>query len=314
MLLTTAGPFDFALTAEVLARLPRHNALERFHAAGSLRPAPAHQRALRLAGGPRVVTARPAPGGVELDSDDPVALQWARRSFGLELDPAPFEAAAAGDPALGPAVRRLRGLRPPLMDPWEAWVAAVLGQQVTLAFALQQIAAFSRRYGGEVEGELPDGTTESFPLHPTPEQTLEADEAGMLGCRVSRSKTSYLRALARATLDGALEGASGLPLEEALGRLTRVRGVGPWTARYWLLTVGRTDSLAYGDAGLAAAYKLAYGTLEGLQAWGERLGPSRGWAYYYLIWHTKYAREARTPSSAPSPRTTRPRSGGPRRP
>ena len=291
MILSTSGSFDFALSAEVLARLPRHNALERFLPAGGPGGTPAHLRALRLAGGPRVVTARPAPDGVELDSDDPVALEWARVSFGLDLDPAPFERAASQDPALSRAVERLRGLRPPLMDPWEAWVAAVLGQQITLAFALQQIAAFSRRYGGEVEGELPDGTVESFPLHPTPEQTLDADEAGLLECKVSRSKTSYLKTLARATLDGDFEGVTSLPLDEALARLTRLRGVGPWTARYWLLTVGRTDSLAYGDAGLAAAYKAAYGTLDGLEAWGERLGPSRGWAYYYLIWFTKYLRD-----------------------
>lgn len=290
-MLSTAGSFDFALTAEVLARLPRHNAVERYLVAGGLGGTPVHLRALRLAGGPRVVTARPAPGGVQVDSDDPLALEWARLSFGLELDPAPFERAASGDPALSRALERLRGLRPPLMDPWEAWVAAVLGQQITLAFALQQIAMFSRRYGGEVEGELPDGTLESFPLHPTPEQTLDADEAGLLACKVSRSKASYLKTLARATLDGELEGVTQLPLAEALTRLTRLRGVGPWTARYWLLAVGRTDSLAYGDAGLAAAYRAAYGTLDGLEDWGERLGPSRGWAYYYLIWHTKYLRE-----------------------
>ena len=77
-------------------------------------------------------------------------------------------------------------------------------------------------------------------------------------------------------------------MTDVLEHLTALRGVGLWTARYWLASIGRLDFLAYGDAGFNAAYKSAYGSLDGIEAWGEGLGVTRGWAYYYLIWHTKY--------------------------
>lgn len=284
--LEARGEFSFGLTASVIARLPAHNGVDCFdEASQTLR------RALHTANGPRVVTARPTKGGLEIDDDSAEARVWATRAFGLELDPAAFYAVCKGDSALSRAALALVGLRPPLMDFWEAWVAAILGQQITLAFCLQQITAVSRRYGGEVDGELPDGTPHKYPLHPSPQQILNADEAGLLECKVSRRKTEYLKTVAQALIDGYLDGVLERDVTEILEHLTALRGIGLWSARYWLATVGRLDFLAYGDAGLNSAYKLAYGSLDGIEAWGESLGPTRGWAYYYLIWHQKYFKE-----------------------
>jgi 3-methyladenine DNA glycosylase/8-oxoguanine DNA glycosylase len=281
--LEARGAFNFALTGSVLARLPAHNGVDRFDETSET-----VRRALLTERGPRVVTVRAAAGGLEIDDDSGEARAWATRAFGLELDPTDFYAACERDPALSRAAVALNGLRPPLMDFWEAWVAAILGQQITLAFCLQQITAISRRYGGEVPGFLPDGTPHRFALHPTPEQILATDETGLLECKVSRRKNEYLKTLARALLDGYFDGVLDRDVTEVLEHLTALRGVGPWTARYWLATVGRLDFLAYGDAGLNSAYRLAYGSLDGIEAWGEALGPTRGWAYYYLIWHQKY--------------------------
>lgn len=283
VILETVQPFSFPLTASVLARLPQHNQVECFDKTNSI-----HQRAIHTSTGTRVVTARAHPKGLELDDDSLEARAWAVSSFGLELDPAPFYAVAARDAALLGATKSLAGLRPPLMTPWEAWVAAILGQQITLSFCLQQINMISRTFGGEVEGKLFDGSSYFFPLHPTPEQILEADEAGLLACKVSRRKTEYLKTVAKALLDGHFDGVLDGDVTDVLEHLTALRGVGLWTARYWLASIGRLDFLAYGDAGLNAAYKSAYGSLDGIEAWGEGLGVTRGWAYYYLIWHTKY--------------------------
>ena len=292
--LKARGEFSFGLTASVIARLPAHNGVDCFD-----EPSQTLRRALHTTNGPRVVTARLVKSGLEINDDSAEARAWAIRAFGLELDPAAFYAVCKGDPALSKAAIALVGLRPPLMDFWEAWVAAILGQQITLAFCLQQITAISRRYGGEVDGELPDGTPHKYPLHPSPQQILDADEAGLLECKVSRRKTEYLKTVAQALIDGyfdAIFHKDGLErdVQEILEHLTALRGIGPWSARYWLATVGRLDFLAYGDAGLNSAYKLAYGSLDGIEAWGESLGPTRGWAYYYLIWHQKYFRELET--------------------
>jgi 3-methyladenine DNA glycosylase/8-oxoguanine DNA glycosylase len=283
VILETTQPFSFPLTASVLARLPQHNQVECFDETNGI-----HQRAIHTSTGTRVVTAREHPKGLELNDDSPEAREWAIMSFGLNLDPMPFYKVAARDSALSSATKSLTGLRPPLMTPWEAWVAAILGQQITLSFCLQQINMVSRRFGGEVVGQIADGSSYLFPLHPSPEQIVAADEAGLLECKVSRRKTEYLKTVARALLDGYFDGVLEGDVREILEHLTALRGVGLWTARYWLAAIGRLDFLAYGDAGLNAAYKTAYGSLDGIEAWGEALGATRGWAYYYLIWHTKY--------------------------
>ncbi len=283
------GGFSFSLTAQVLARLPKNNRLERWDALTQT-----HSRALLTSTGEaQIVTARAAPNGIEMSSSidtavdssvDAVALEWARLSFALQLDPTPFYEVAAKDVVLRGCVDRLRGLRPPLMEFWEAWVAAVLGQQITLSFCLDTIGYVAKRYGGEVL----DAHGQPHYLHPTPEAILEADPADLYVCKVSRQKISYLKIVARALLDGYFDGILEMPLHDALAKLIALKGVGNWTARYWLATVGRLDSLAYGDAGLASAYKAAYGHTHDLEAWGEALGDVRGWAYYYLIWGVKY--------------------------
>lgn len=274
------GDFSFSLTAQVLARLPKNNRIERWDAQTQT-----HTRALLTsAGAAQIVTARAVPDGVEISSADPVALEWARVSFALHLDPTPFYEVAARDPVLSGCAERLRGLRPPLMEFWEAWVAAILGQQITLSFCLDTIGYVAKRYGGEVL----DAQGQPHYLHPTPESILEADPADLYHCKVSRQKIAYLKIVARALLEGYFEGIIEMPLRDALVKLIALKGVGNWTARYWLATIGRLDSLAYGDAGLASAYRTAYGHTHDLEAWGEALGDVRGWAYYYLIWGVKY--------------------------
>jgi 3-methyladenine DNA glycosylase/8-oxoguanine DNA glycosylase len=278
--LFTSGPFSFPLTAQVLARLPERNIIERWEGAAQI-----HTRALETPRGQIVVTATGDARGVRLSSADPAVLDWARASFGLDLNPEAFYAVAARDEVLRDCVTRLHGLRPPLMDFWEAWVAAILGQQITLSFCLDTIGYLARRVAGEVRLE---GPTRTLALHPTPEAILDVDAQTFYECKVSRQKAAYLRVVATALLEGYFDGILELPLPEAILKLTALKGVGNWTARYWLATVGRLDSLAYGDAGLISAYKAAYGRTHDLEAWGEALGDVRGWAYYYLIWGVKY--------------------------
>jgi 3-methyladenine DNA glycosylase/8-oxoguanine DNA glycosylase len=273
-------PFHFTRTAKVLVTSP-HNRIEQWveHTPNP----PAVRRALLLSGQPTIVTAHAHAEGLSLSHDHPEAVRWARLGFGLDLDPSEFLVAANTDPVLAQAATALAGLRPPLMDAWEAWVAAILGQQVTLAFCYQQIAAI---------GKTLHGTIEDCVLHATPEQVLEADQEVLLGCKVSRRKGEYLKTAARALLDGYFTGIEQADLTTALSHLVALRGVGPWTARYWLLATGRLDALPYGDAGLNSAYRRAYAEHdpEGkhIEQWGEALGTGRGWAYYYLIWFIKY--------------------------
>lgn len=117
----------------------------------------------------------------------------------------------------------------------------ILEQQVSLASAR---AAFDRLK--KKTGEI------------TPAKLLELDEGEMRACYFSRQKTVYARELARAVLSGELrlEELSGLPDEEVRTKLTRIKGIGPWTADIFLLmALLRPDVMPRGDLALHAAWQ-----------------------------------------------------------
>src|SRR4051812_18756131 len=114
-------------------------------------------------------------------------------------------------------IERAYGL-PPLWEREEGFatlVLTILEQQVSLASAL---AAFER--------------LRAAPSTVTPENFLEFDDAQLRAFGFSRQKTLYCRLLARAILDGelSLPRLSALGDEDVRAELTRLKGVGAWTA------------------------------------------------------------------------------------
>ena len=95
----------------------------------------------------------------------------------------------------------------------------------------------------------------------TPESVLALSEAQMRACGLSRQKLSYVRDLARRTVSGEIDFAK-MPEwtdEEVVEHLTRVRGIGEWTAQVFLMfALRRPNVLPTGDYGLRAAMKKAY--------------------------------------------------------
>src|SRR5438105_12519623 len=102
-------PYDFAFSTERFRRFGPDLA-NRWHEGGLHRV---------VAG--REVRIEPAPGGVDVEPlDDGIALV-VLHLLGAPFDLLPFYEFAAGEPVLGPLVRRLEGLRPPLApDPFES--------------------------------------------------------------------------------------------------------------------------------------------------------------------------------------------------
>lgn len=115
----------------------------------------------------------------------------------------------------------------------------ILEQQVSLASAR---AAFDRL------------RAVADPL--TPQRFLELDDVTLKAAGFSRQKTRYGRELARAVLSGDLD-LAGLPRlddNSVRAELTRVPGIGRWTADiYLLMALGRPDVWPAGDLALAAA-------------------------------------------------------------
>jgi len=165
----------------------------------------------------------------------------ALRLLGWQGDPSAFETA---HPRL---VQGREGLRVLLtLDPFEALVWAILGQQVNLAFAYALRRDLIRLAGLPVEG--------GFFAHPDAARIAELQVEELLALRFSRRKAEYL-------LHAAAEVASGRLLLEGrttatgLARdLLALRGCGPWTAQYVLMRgFGFRDCVPVGDAGLTLA-------------------------------------------------------------
>jgi len=215
------------------------------------------------------------------------AVRLLERALGASSDVRGFERRFAGDPLLAPAIRKFRGLRvagAPTV--WEALVHAVLAQQINLAFAAsirgELVSAFGRsaRIGGVRYFDFP-----------TPQAFVRAGARGLRGFRLSRAKRDTLLRLAREFADGRLDEGEldRMTDEDVVERLTRIRGVGRWTAEVALLRgLGRPDAFPAGD--LSIVKYLAVGLLgrpaaateREMRAHSESWRPFRSLALVYL--------------------------------
>jgi DNA-3-methyladenine glycosylase II len=86
---------------------------------------------------------------------------------------------------------------------------------------------------------------------------LRLSDETMRAAGLSTAKVRYLRGLAAAESQGALKGFEALDDEEVVARLTKLDGVGVWTAKMFLLFhLHRPDVFAGDDFGLRAGIRL----------------------------------------------------------
>ncbi len=107
---------------------------------------------------------------------------------------------------------------------------------------------------------------------------------------LSRQKRRYLLDLARKVSNGELDlrRISRLPDEEVIEQLTRVKGIGRWTAEMFLIfCLKRLDVLPVDDLGLQKGVKRAYGfrslpATRTVRRIGEAWRPYRSIGTWYL--------------------------------
>ncbi|WP_254546477.1 DNA-3-methyladenine glycosylase family protein [Halomarina pelagica] len=124
----------------------------------------------------------------------------------------------------------------------------------------------------------------------TPETVLAADRDALREAGLSRTKVEYVRNAAEAFVERDLtrEGLADHTDEEVVEELTRIKGVGEWTARMYLMFVlGRDDVLPLGDLGIRNGIRQIYGdgeelTREEMRAIAERWRPYRSHAMRYV--------------------------------
>jgi DNA-3-methyladenine glycosylase II len=95
----------------------------------------------------------------------------------------------------------------------------------------------------------------------TPASILALSEQQLRTCGLSRQKLSYLRDLAQRTASGEID-FSRLPKmsdEDVIEHLTRVKGIGVWSAQMFLMfALRRPNVMPTADYGINAAIKKAY--------------------------------------------------------
>ena len=96
---------------------------------------------------------------------------------------------------------------------------------------------------------------------PFPEELLRTRDARLRAAGLSRQKLTYAKDLARHVVDGSLpiERLHELPDDEIIERLSRVKGIGRWTAQMFLIfRLGRLDVLPDLDLGVRKGIQQAY--------------------------------------------------------
>ncbi|HET9403849.1 MAG TPA: DNA-3-methyladenine glycosylase 2 family protein [Burkholderiales bacterium] len=124
----------------------------------------------------------------------------------------------------------------------------------------------------------------------TPESLGRCRIPALRACGLSGQKAGYLKDLAGKFRDGTLEPARWPALgdEVLIGELTRVKGIGRWTAEMYLMFhLARPDVLPVADLGLQRAMRLHYNrgrtlSLARMQKIGATWAPWRSVATWYM--------------------------------
>jgi DNA-3-methyladenine glycosylase II len=266
-LLRLPEPYDFELSTE------------RFRAFGPDLANLWHEGGVHRVVGAREMRIESATGGVDVEPLDEETEPVARAVVGVDFELDPFYAWAHGDEVLRGLVPRLAGFRPPLApDPYETIVSAITAQQVSLfsAFAIRN--RMVERFG--------ERGVHAYAF-PTRERMAGAREEELTELGFSRRKAEYVLGVARAELD--LEALRNLPDDEVKATLTALRGLGEWTADWFLARhLARPRAWPAGDLGLVKAVSAFYFgggklSIAEVRAFGERFEPFQNLTAHYLL-------------------------------
>ena len=267
MLVRIPEPYDFALSTA------------RFRDFGSDGATVLHEGGLHRVVGGQEVRVEATKGGVRIEPGSDEAGAEVSRLLGVPFDLAPFRGWAATDPVLGPIVDALPGFRPTLNpQPFEALVVAITTQQISLRAAAAIRGNLVRAYGvkHDVAWEFPTRQTIRTlrPRHFTP-----------LG--FSRAKAEYVLELAHSDLE--FESLALLDDEEVIAAVTSVRGLGRWTADWFLARhLARPHAWPAGDLGVRKAVSRFYAagaslSIEEVRRMSERFTPFENLSAQFLL-------------------------------
>lgn len=169
--------------------------------------------------------------------------------------PGPLAELAAADPVIARLEQRYRGIRPVLqVDLLTSLVRSISAQQVNLKWAATTRSRLARVFGRRHIV----GAQQVFSLEVN--QIAAASVADLRALQFTTRKAEYIISLCAAVVDGTLNLSMlrDLPDAEVIARLMTLRGIGRWTAEWFLArTLGR-PRVAAGDLGVRKAVGASY--------------------------------------------------------
>ena len=183
---------------------------------------------------------------------------------------------AATEPGIARALQRV-GYPEPRLRPtgYQTLLRTIVGQQVSVASA--------ESVWRKLEAELGDDTA----AH----ELLARDFDALRACGLSRQKQGYARSLCELVVAEELDFAALPPDDEdAIAQLTRIKGIGRWSAEIYLLFAeGRPDIWPAGDLAVQAGLGKLLGMAQrpdekATRARAEPWRPHRGAAAIFT-WH-----------------------------
>ncbi|MEO7241151.1 MAG: DNA-3-methyladenine glycosylase 2 family protein [Sphingomicrobium sp.] len=190
---------------------------------------------------------------------------------------ASLDALAAREPGFAAALDRHGRPEPRNSEPGaHTLLRTIVGQQVSVAAARSMWAKLEAGFG----------------TPPDLAKILKASDEELRGAGLSRQKAGYARSLAGLILSGELD-LTALPEddEEAIALLTKIKGIGRWSAEIYLLFAeGRHDVWPAGDLAVQVEIGRLLGLTERpsekqLRELAEAWRPHRG-AAAVLAWHS----------------------------
>jgi DNA-3-methyladenine glycosylase II len=221
--------------------------------------------------------------------------EWAARYvidwFDLLTDLTPFYELAHADEILQLPVHQFHGLRNiGIPDLFEAISWGIIGQQINLTFAYTLKRRFVENFGSYVEFE-----NERYLIFPSSQTIASLSIQDLTPLQFSAKKAEYLIGVAKQIENGALtkEMLQNAGYEDAEKLLTRIHGIGSWTANYVFMRCLRFPmAIPMDDVGLHNALKFAMNTESKptREQIREIFSKWRGWESYatFYLWRLLY--------------------------
>lgn len=182
-------------------------------------------------------------------------IQYIHDWFDLGIDLQPFYEMAKEDPLLKKPYKKFWGLRNiGFPDLFEAIAWGILGQQINLNYAYTLKRRLVEKYGEYI---LYEG--QKYWLFPTADMIAQLTIDDLADLKMTVRKCEYLIDVAKLIAQGKLTREKLLAtnnVKEAEKILTKIRGIGPWTANYVLMRCLRFPSaFPIDDVGLHLSLK-----------------------------------------------------------